>query len=632
MSTDRYAANEADLPRGTLSQLFLETVDRHGDAPAFQTIVGGTLDATSYREALELVKAVVGGFDALGLERGDRVALLSDNRLEWALTDYGCLCSGVQLVPVYSTLTAAQAAFILEDSGARVLFVEDPEQLEKGLEACDECEHDVRVVAFEGDDLPGGALSWEAFLEKGRDAMEGTDDEAFRERALRADPGDVATMIYTSGTTGPPKGVMLTHDNLHSNVVACCDVLPVGPDDQTLSFLPLAHVLQRMVDFLFFRQGCAIAYARDIETVAEDLLLVKPTKVVSVPRLYEKVYQRVMDQSGIKGKLVAWARGVGERHAEARLAGRSPGPLLGLQYTLASALVFKKIKDGVGGRLEFFISGGAPLSPEINKFFYAAGVTILEGYGLTETSPVTNVNVPEKIKIGTVGPPVPGTEVKIADDGEILVRGPQVMKGYFNRPEATAEAITEDGWFHTGDIGELDADGYLSITDRKKDLIVTAGGKNVAPQPIENRLTKNPFIDQAVMVGDGRKFVALLVVPAFEKLEGWAGEQGVEFSDRGELIRSDAVQERIEEEVFEELEDLSRYEQPKKIALLQEEFTVEGGALTPTQKVKRRVVEDRYDALINSFYLDENLEKTVFVADAPDDAEGGGAGGGGEGS
>lgn len=614
MPTERYAANEADLPRGTLGRLFLESVDRYGRAPAFQTIVDGSLEATSYREAFEAVKLVAGGLDALGVERGDRVALLSENRLEWALTDYGCLCIGAQLVPVYSTLTAAQAGFILENSGARVLFVQDREQLEKGMEACAECEHEIRIVTFEGDDLPNDVLSWEALLEKGRGTMEGTGDEAFRKRVLETDPDDVATMIYTSGTTGPPKGVMLTHDNLHSNVLASCEVLPVGPDDQTLSFLPLAHVLQRMVDYLFFRQGCTIAYAQDIRTVPEDLVLVKPTKVVSVPRLYEKVYQRVVDQSGIKGKLVAWARSVGERHADARLAGRKPGPLLRLQYALATALVFKKIKAGVGGRLEFFISGGAPLSAEINKFFYAAGVKILEGYGLTETSPVTNVNLPERIKIGTVGPPVPGTEIRIADDGEILVRGRQVMKGYFNRPDDTAEVITGEGWFHTGDIGELDADGYLSITGRKKDLIVTAGGKNIAPQPIENRLTSNPFIDQAVMVGDGRKFVALLVVPAFEKLEAWAAERDVEFSSRGELIRAEAVQERIRDEVFGELEDLARYEKPKKIALLDEEFTVEGGALTPTQKVKRRVVEERYEALIDAFYREENLEKTVFVA------------------
>jgi long-chain acyl-CoA synthetase len=355
-----------------------------------------------------------------------------------------------------------------------------------------------------------------------------------------------------------------------------------------------------------------------MDTVAEDLRSVRPTVVVSVPRLYEKVYAKVMESTGVKGLLVRWAQGVGAAWAEAKLEGHSPGPLLSLRYGLAHRLVFRKIYAGVGGRLRYFVSGGAPLSPDINKFFFAAGIMILEGYGLTETSPVTNVNspldFPANFRSGTVGKPVAGTEVQIAGDGEILIRGRQVMKGYLNNPEATREAINADGWFHTGDIGEVDEDGFLRITDRKKDLIVTAGGKNVAPQPIENLLRQNQYIDQAVLLGDRRKFISLLLVPDLSRVEEWAMSQGISATDRRELLNDLGVQKLLAEEVARELTDLSRVETPKKILLLDREFTIEDGSLTPTQKVKRRVVEERYRSHIDALYLDENEGRSVFVA------------------
>ena len=390
-------------------------------------------------------------------------------------------------------------------------------------------------------------------------------------------------------------------------------MLGVEDGDVSLSFLPLSHVLQRMVDYLFFAGGCTITHGL-IETVAADMKRLRPTVLVSVPRLYEKVYQSVLDAGGVKGKLVAWAAGVGRRVALRKEEGTQIPFLLKIQYAVADRLVFTKIRQAVGGRLRFFVSGGAALAPEINRFFLGAGITILEGYGLSETSPVTNVNTLEHFRIGTVGRPVPGTEIRIADDGEILIRGPQVMKGYYGLEEMTREVIADDGWFSTGDIGELSSDGYLRITDRKKDLIKTSGGKYVAPQAIENLLKKNPYIDQAVVVGDGRKFCSVLVVPAFERLGSWATAEGVDGADSAALLADSRCQDLLKEEIFGELRDLARFETPKKIGLLSEPFTVENGALTPTQKVKRPVVTRLYADMIESFYRAESVEQTIFLS------------------
>jgi long-chain acyl-CoA synthetase len=352
-------------------------------------------------------------------------------------------------------------------------------------------------------------------------------------------------------------------------------------------------------------RGCTIVHARTMLTAIDDMRMVRPTVAVAVPRVYEKIHAAIMEAKGLKKVIVDWAVGVADRVADLRLAGREPTGLLAVQFGLADRLVFTKVRAAVGGRLRFFVSGSAPLSPPLNRFFYSIGLTILEGYGLTETSPVTNVNTDVDFRIGTVGKAIPGTEIKIAEDGEILVRGPQVMKGYYNRPKETAEAIDADGWFHTGDIGELDDDAYLRITDRKKDLIVTAGGKNVAPQPIENHLKSNPFVEQAVVVGDRRRFVSVLVVPNFEALEGWARSQGVTWSDRKGLIADGRVQRHMEAEVTKECSGLASFETPKKVALLEDEFSIGNGALTPTLKVKRKVVQDRFKDVIDRLYADD---------------------------
>jgi len=605
--TINYFANPADIPEGTLVELFFDACGRLSDHDAYNP--GGERGTLTYAGVQDEVRRAAAGLAHFGIKRGDRVAILSENRLEWALADWACLCTGAVDVPIYSTLPAAQVAYILENSGASLIFVSDAEQHEKARDALARAGLDMTVVVFDDVTDLDGATRWDDFVAHG----DGASMDDFVKEARRARPQDLATMIYTSGTTGTPKGVMLTHNNLSSNIWATGQVLSLGEEDCSLSFLPLSHVLQRMVDYVFFTTGCTVTHG-SIETVAADMKRLRPTVLVSVPRLYEKVYQSVLDAGGVKGKLVSWAAGTGRRMALCRERGAKPPFILNLQYGIADWLVFAKIRQAVGGRLRYFVSGGAALAPEINRFFLGAGITILEGYGLSETSPVTNVNSLGQFRIGTVGRPVPGTEIRIADDGEILIRGPQVMLGYYGLEEMTREVISEDGWFSTGDIGELSGDGYLKITDRKKDLIKTSGGKYVAPQAIENLLKKNPYVDQAVVVGDGRKFCSVLVVPAFERLQSWAAEEGLEADDSGALLAEPRSRALLKDEILGEMRDLARFETPKKIGLLAEPFTVENGALTPTQKVKRSVVTEQYGELIESFYRPESVEQTIFLA------------------
>ena len=606
--TVNYYARPADIPSGTLVDLFLDSVERLGGRAAYN-VTGEGARTFSYDQVRDEARRGAAALASLGVKRGDRAAILSENRAEWALADWSCLCAGVVDVPIYDTLPAYQVAYILEDSGAVLVFVSDAEQLEKVRTAAEGLTRDIAIVVFDAAAAGDGAISWDDFLARGDDAS--PDD--FVAGAKRAGPGDVATMIYTSGTTGTPKGVMLTHNNLSSNIRATDRLIEVGPDDVSISFLPLSHVLQRMVDYMFFCSGCTVTHGA-IDTVAADMKRLRPTVLVSVPRLYEKVYQKVIGAEGVKGKLVAWAAGVGRRVALHREQGTPVPSLLGLRYGIADRLVLAKIRQAVGGRLRFFVSGGAALAPEINRFFLGAGITILEGYGLSETSPVTNVNTIEHFRIGTVGRPVPGTEIRIADDGEILIRGPQVMKGYYGRDELTSEVISDDGWFSTGDIGELSSDGYLRITDRKKDLIKTSGGKYIAPQLIENLLKRNAYVDQVVVVGEGRKFCSVLVVPAFERLEAWAGGAGVEAGDGAALLADPRCRAMLQEEFFSEFRDLARFETPKKIGLIAEPFSIEGGTLTPTQKVRRPAVSAKYAELIESFYRPESVERTMFTA------------------
>jgi len=608
-------SNPAVIPVGTLAELFLTAVEKHSNSVAYQYFPnqGSDQEDVTFEEVYTLVRAAAAGLQELGLARGEKVAILSENRLEWAIADFACLCTGVLDVPIYSTLTASQVAYILQNSGAKMVFVSDSEQAEKAMEACRQIARDFRVVVFDPPDPPlEDVLVWRDFLQHGRHAAADS-DQRFRAGALEARPEDLATILYTSGTTGDPKGVMLTHNNLSSNVKSVELALPPFSDDTSLVFLPLSHVLQRMVSIFHFSAGVTQAFAHSTDTVAEDLKIVCPNIAVSVPRLYEKVYNTVMEARGIKKMLVQWAREMGGAWADEKLAGREPSGFLKFTYAIADALVFRKIRSAMGGRIRYFVSGGAPLSVEINRFFFSAGIQIFEGYGLTETSAGTNINTPEHFRIGTVGKPTPGTEVRISDGGEVLVRGPQVMKGYYELPEATAEAIDTEGWFSTGDVGAIDEDGFLTITDRIKDIIVTAGGKNVAPQPIENRLKADDFIDQAVMLGDRQSYCVLLVVPSFPNLEAWGRKSGIPASNLRALLSSKPVQEHMEARVTALLENLANYERPKKIGLMLAPFTVDGGTLTPTQKVKRNVVKAQHRELIDAFYDKANFDQTVFV-------------------
>jgi long-chain acyl-CoA synthetase len=590
---------------GTLNQLFFDAVSKFNRPDALQVKRGGAYQPISHKEVAERVRHAARGLSSLGVRRGDRVAILSENRPEWAIADFACLTIGLTDVPIYPTLPGDQVAYVLKDSGAVAIFVSNKAQAEKIREIRSQLSALKTVIGF--DEIPGLTNMSIAELEKRGTQGENRESiAAYREDALTVKPDDLATIIYTSGTTGEPKGVMLSHDNIYSNVEGTRTAIPFDGHDVALSFLPLSHIFERMGGhYLMFATGTSIAYAESIDTVPIDMQNVRPTIVLSVPRLYEKMYARILETAltggFLKKKVFFWARAVAERWANEKLAGKKPGALVAKQYAIAQKLVFSKLKARTGGRLRYFVSGGAPLSPDINKFFFAAGLEILEGYGLTETSPVIAVNTPENFRIGTVGKMIDGVEVRIAADGEILTRGPHVMKGYYNKPDATREAIDPDGWFHTGDIGVLE-DGFLAITDRKKDIIVTAGGKNIAPQPLENKVKTNKYVAQAVMLGDKRKFPSMLIVPNFDQLERWAGKRNIIWTDRAQLLRMPTIQAKIEKEVNKELEGTAHFEMPKKIGLLEHDFSIEKGELTPTQKVKRRAIDKHYKALIDSLY------------------------------
>jgi long-chain acyl-CoA synthetase len=584
----------------TLAELFLH-VAGHDRPDRLQHKVDGRYVPISTAELVGRVRRLSRALQALGVARGDRVALMADNGPHWPLVDFATLCMGGVLVPVYPTLLPEGAAYIVNDSGAKVLFVQGEERLRSLLALRQEMPHLQQVVSIDGA-AGEGYSTLEAVLARG----EGADVATFETEARKARPEDLATFIYTSGTTGNPKGVMLTHQNVTSNVVDSSQCIAIEGGHTALSFLPLSHSFERTVDYIYFYRGCSIAYAESIQTVAQNLNEVKPHIFVSVPRVYEKVLSRILENvtqtGGIKEKLFHWAVGVGRQSLAWRLKEERPPGLLGLKLAAADKLVFSKIRARLGGRFVFAVSGGAPLPREVAEFFWGAGVRIFEGYGLTETSPVLTVNMPKRAKLGTVGPAIPNIQLRIAEDGEILAKGPNIMKGYYNNPEATAEAIDKEGWFHTGDIGIVDSEGFLAITDRKKELIVNAYGKNIAPAPIENALKASRYIGQAVVLGDRHKFLAALLVPDFEALRPWARGQGVTFADDAELVRAPQVRKLIAAEVEPVNAKLARFERIQAWDLLPAEFTLEGGELTPTQKVKRRVITQKYKDVIDQLY------------------------------
>jgi long-chain acyl-CoA synthetase len=589
----------------TVCDIFYKTVG-YGKAEHMKARRDGAWRSISSQELKAAVEEISLGLRALGVERGDRVAILSENRPEWAFADLATLCAGAVDAPVYATLTAPQVLYILNDCEAKVAFVSSAAQAAKVAEVRDKLPCLKHVVSFDAP-APAGTLALDELRAKGREAL-AKDEHAVRERAAEVRKDDLATLIYTSGTTGDPKGVMLTHGNLMHNILAAAKVFPAVDHEWTcLSFLPLCHSFERTAghNFMLYK-GVTIAYAESVEKVPENMAEVRPHIMCSVPRLYEKMYARVNEKVAadppLRQRIFRWAIGVGREAFAHTVARTQPGPLLRARFALADKLVFSKIKARTGGRLQLFISGGAPLAREIAEFFGAAGMLVCEGYGLSETSPVITCNRPGAVRPGTVGLPLEHVEVKIAGDGEILTRGPHVMKGYFKKPEATAEAIEKDGWFHTGDIGFLDKDGFLVITDRKKDIIVTSGGKNIAPQPIENRLKSNRFFTEVVMIGNKRNFASALVVPNFEVLEKWAAERGIAVASREELVKRPEVAAHYQSLVNELTPDLAQFEKIKKLALVAREFTQEAGEITPTLKVKRRVVEEKHKSLIDAMY------------------------------
>jgi long-chain acyl-CoA synthetase len=592
------------MPLETLSDLFL-TAAEHDKPNCLLHKVDGQFVPLSTAEVVDKVHRLAKALVDAGVERGDRVGLMAENGPHWPIVDFASVCIGAVLVPVYPTLTPEQAAFIVNDSGAKIVFAEGDERYE-GLQGQKGSMPNLEELVLIGGGIPG-ATTLDQLFERG----EGADADEFRQRAALNQPDDLATFIYTSGTTGNPKGVMLTHGNIVSNIKGSLEVLDIQGDYTALSFLPLSHSFERTVDYFYFLRGVTIAYAESVQAVAQNLQEVRPHIFVSVPRVYEKVLAKVQENiakaPALRQKIFHWAVSVGRDALAYRLQDKAPPGLLGLKLGLADTLVFSKIRERLGGRFVYAMSGGAPLAQDVAEFFWGAGIPIYEGYGLSETSPVLSVNAPGRVKMGTVGKALPGVTLKIAEDGEILAQGPNIMKGYHNLPEATAEAIDADGWFHTGDIGEIDEEGFLRITDRKKEIIVNAYGKNVAPAPVENAIKASRYIGQVMVVGDRRKFLAALVVPDFEALAVWATAKGLDHSDMEALLAQDQVQELFRTEIEEVNQKLAKYERVQAWELLPEEWTIEGGEMTPTLKVKRRIVNQKHGERIDAMY--ERAEK-----------------------
>ncbi len=595
-----------------LVQIFFEQARRLGDKPGMLVKRKTSYETVSWREWAENVEEIAGGLLSLGLERGEKVALLSENRPEWAFTDLAVLACGCADVPVYPTNLAPQLEYLINNSDASYLFVSTADQLRKGLAVFERCAGLKRIFVFDSD-VPAELLDHDScqtldeLKELGRKWLEDN-----RERleaiwhCIRGD--DLATLIYTSGTTGDPKGVMLTHNNFISNVIACSARVKVDDNDTFLSHLPLSHVLERMAGYYIpLYNGSVIAYAESIDKVSQNMTEVSPTIMISVPRLFEKIYDRIYDGAqqsrGIKKQLVFWAFGVAEKIAACKRENREPSGGLRFQQLLAHKLVFRELGKKLGGRLRFFISGGAPLPQKIAEFFYGTGYPVYEGYGLTETSPVLAVNYPGHLKFGTVGPVLEGVKVRIAEDGEIMAQGPNIALGYYKNPEATRKAFV-DGWFYTGDIGELDDDNYLKITDRKKDLIVTAGGKNIAPQHLENLLKMDKYISEVMLYGDRKKFISALIVPDFEKVQEYALKNDILFVDINGLLENPEIRAMIGRRIekVQDEHEIPNYERIKKFILLRSGFSMDKNEVTPTLKLKRKIVTSKFQKELDALY------------------------------
>ena len=590
----------------TLIDVFTRAARVHNRPDALNYKSGQAWISVSSDEMLARAKHIAAGLHAIGIRHGDRVALLSDSRVEWTLTDAGCLFASAVDVPIYPTLTPSQVRYILRDSGASALFLANREKFLELKEILADCPQVKQVIFFDAEGITSAdGLTLAELEEKGRE-LEESDPGLIDRMAAETTPDDLATIIYTSGTTGEPKGAMLTHGNLVSNLIDSCSHLAIGEDDTVLSVLPLSHVFERQAMYMYLHHGMAVYFAESLQTIGPNLREVRPTIVVGVPRMFEKIYARIRERAAEKGKLasalLSWSVSVAREYAQ-RLSKRRPIPAtLKLKHWLAMKLVFSKWHEAFGGRIRLLLSGGAALSEDLACIYIGAGIPIIQGYGLTETSPVVTASSFEDYRVGTVGRAIPHVEIRIAEDGEIEVRGPNVMQGYYNKPAETRAAFTGDGWFKTGDIGTIDADGFLRITDRKKELFKTSGGKYIAPAPIEQAIKGSRFVNQVVLVGSERKFPAALIVPVWEQLESYCKLKGIEVKSRSELRTHPRILDLLQRQIDALTPNLPRYEKIKKVALLENEFTIEGGELTPTLKVKRRVIDDKYRDVIEKLY------------------------------
>ncbi|HXF38281.1 MAG TPA: long-chain fatty acid--CoA ligase [Blastocatellia bacterium] len=591
----------------TLNELFNQAVDRYRESEFLRFKSGDGWRSLTYGEVARRVRELALGLHSLGLSPSDRVAIWSENRPEWNLADLATLAISAVDVPIYATQARSQVEYILADSAARAIFVSRA-FLDDALAMKSQLPELEFVISFDAAEAQAtvSLVAISELVDKGR-AVYGESPSLYDSLWHKATRDDLATILYTSGSTGDPKGVMLTHKNLTANALNSAHWLDLGNRHElALTYLPFTHIFERAVWYLYAHTGNTIAYAESIDAVARNLLEIRPTAMTSVPRMFEKIYARIIERGLAAGfpkrQIFLWSLDVGRKWAERKDRGETIGPLLALQHKIADALVFKKWREAVGGNIRIFISGGAPLAPEIAYLFMAAGLQILQGYGLTETSPSVSCNTETRNRIGTVGPVMDNVEVRIAEDGEILVKGDTVMKGYYNRPAENEEAFTADGWFRTGDIGHLDPDGFLVITDRKKDLIKTSGGKYIAPQRVESLIKSSRFVSQVVVVGNARKFASALIVPNMELLRSYAEMKDIRYKDPRELLTNPRIVDLMERQIDKYTSDLAKFEKVKKFALLEDELTTESGELTPTLKPRRSVIEKKYASVIDHLY------------------------------
>ena len=596
-----------------LIQVFEQTSSARKDKTCFRFVVDGEWTTMTWGQARERMIRIAGGLKKLGIHKGDRVAIIAKTRVEWTLTDLAIMAAGGVTVPIYESNIPEQVEFILSDSGAKIAFVENAYQLKKFDMFEAEPEALKQIILFDLEDGPSTKGEGIYSLDELEILGSAGGEAVYRHSAEALKLSDEASFVYTSGTTGNPKGAILTHGNFLAEMKGADGVFVFEEHFESLLFLPLAHIFARVVQFFQIYHGFIQCYAESIDKILDNIATVKPHFMGSVPRIFEKIHakflQGVESSSPAKKKIAAWALAVGRERSRLVLNAKFVPLALQAKYKIAKILVFNKLHQKLGGRIQYFISGGAPLGKEVAEFFFACGIVILEGYGLTETTAAVTVNSFGAIKLGCVGKPIPGSEFKIAQDGEILVRGKMVFNGYYKNPEATREVIDEDGWFHTGDIGEFDAEGFLRITDRKKDIIVTAGGKNIAPQNIENIMKTDPFISQFVVHGDKRKFLSALVTLEKSEIEKYAIDHKIPYGDYAELIANEKIFSLIKTRIEERNKNLAKYETIKRFAILKEDFSVESGELTPTLKIKRKVVNQRYANILDGFYQEGSSER-----------------------